>query len=102
MAFPLDTPLRMLQGIDRHLDNLQLATPEFPHINYQQARETADQLRQLLEYDPQTTPELHQQWIQAAARYFFLHDDGEHDWETADGFQDDAAVVSAVALAIQI
>lgn len=100
LAFPLDTPARMLLGVDRHMHNIVQALPEYPNLNEPQAREIVAQLKQLLAYDPANTPELHQQWIQAAARYFFLNDDGAHDWATRDGFEDDAQVVAAVARAV--
>ena len=99
LAFPLDTPERILQAVDRHMHNVSLALAEHPHINLVQAREIAAQLKKLLSYGPDTS-ELHQQWIQAAARYFFLNDDGDHDWASQEGFEDDAAVVRVVALAI--
>lgn len=62
------------------------------------ARQIAEELRELLNY-PDEMPELHQKWIQAAARYFFLNEDGGHDWITAQGFDDDLAVVRCVARA---
>ena len=60
------------------------------------ARQVAGELRELLSYPPDL-PELQQQWIQAAARYFFLNEDGGHDWTTSTGFDDDLEVVRCVA-----
>lgn len=100
LAFPLDTPARMLQGLDRHMHNILQALPEYPHLNEGQARQIVARLKHMLAYEPAHTPELHQHWIQTAARYFFLNDDGAHDWATAGGFDDDAEVVAAVERAL--
>jgi len=100
LAFPLDTPERMQVAVERHMHNIQQAAPHFPQVNLTQARQVADGLKPLLHYAPETTPPIHQHWIQAAARYFFLNDDGTHDWADSHGFEDDLAVVEAVARAL--
>ncbi|MFN8607224.1 MAG: hypothetical protein U0931_06815 [Vulcanimicrobiota bacterium] len=99
MAFPLESPARMLIAIERHLHNVREASTEYPKVNLEMARQIADRLRDLLGYAPDL-PELHKQWIQAAARYFFLNQDGGHDWESSDGFDDDLQVVECVARAV--
>ena len=98
LAFPLESPARMLIAIERHLHNIREAAGEFPQVNQPMARQIAEELRDLLNY-PSEMPELHQRWIQTAARYFFLNEDGGHDWATVQGFDDDLAVVRCVALA---
>lgn len=98
LAFPLDSPARMLIAIERHLHNVREAAGEFPQVNLTMARQIAEELRDLLNY-PSQMPELHQKWIQAAARYFFLNEDGGHDWTSPQGFDDDLAVVRCVAQA---
>lgn len=99
LAFPLESSARMLIAVERHLHNVREAAEEFPLVNQATARQIADELRDLLRH-PEDLPELHQQWIQAAARYFFLNDDDGHDWASAAGFDDDLAVVRCVARAI--
>lgn len=99
MAFPLETPARMLIAVERHLHNVREAAAEYPLANQAVARQIAEELRELLSYGEDASA-LHQQWIQAAARYFFLNQDENHDWATAEGFDDDLAVVRCVAQAI--
>ena len=98
LAFPLESQDRMLIAIERHLHHVREAAGEYPQVNLPMARQIADELRDLLNY-PNEMPELHQKWIQAAARYFFLNEDGGHDWTTSQGFDDDLAVVLCVARA---
>ncbi|ODT65244.1 hypothetical protein ABS71_12320 [bacterium SCN 62-11] len=98
LAFPLETPERMRIAVERHLHNVREAASEYPQANQAVARQIAEELRELLGYGEET-PLLHQQWIQAAARYFFLNQDENHDWATAEGFDDDLAVVRCVARA---
>lgn len=98
LAFPLESPARMLIAVERHLHNVREAAAEYPQANQERARQIADELRQLLSYEIET-PQLHQQWIQAAARYFFLNQDESHDWESEAGFDDDLAVVRCVSRA---
>lgn len=99
LAFPLESPARMLIAIERHLHNVREASGEYPQVNLEMARRIADRLRELLSYGPEL-PELHQQWVQAAARYFFLNQDNGHDWESSEGFHDDLQVVECVARAL--
>ena len=101
LAFPLDTPERMTEALDRYLVSVRAAVERYPNVNVELAEVISGQLRRLLAYPP-STPEIHQRWVQAAARYFFLNDDGSHDWESADGFRDDAQVVSAVDEALEL
>jgi hypothetical protein len=100
LAFPLDTQKRMLEGIERHLVSVAIALEEHPQVNLALAQQIAEQLQQLLSYDESITSPQDQAWIQAAARYFFLNDDGNHDWNSAEGFEDDSAVVLAVSKAL--
>jgi hypothetical protein len=97
LAFPLESPARMLIAVERHLHNVREAAGEYPQVNLEMAGQIAEELRELLRY-PADMPELHQQWIQAAARYFFLNEDSGHDWASAAGFEDDLAVVRCVAV----
>lgn len=99
LAFPLDTQERMVEALDRYLATVRGACADHPSVDLPLAEKIAARLRELLAYDAHARPELHQQWIQAAARYFFLSDDASHDWESPEGFRDDAEVVSAVARA---
>ncbi|MBS2040247.1 hypothetical protein JST97_34990 [bacterium] len=99
LAFPLESPARMLIAIERHLHNVREAAAEYPNLNQEMARQIAGRLRELLSYGPEM-PQLHQQWVQAAARYFFLNQDNGHDWESWDGFDDDLQVVECVARAL--
>ncbi len=96
LAFPLESPARMLISIERHLHNVREAAPEYPQVNLEMAQQIAEELREMLRYSAETPP-LHQQWIQAAARYFFLNEDDGHDWASPQGFEDDLAVVRCVA-----
>ena len=101
LAFPLDTPQRMTEALDRYLISVREAVERYPKVNVELAEAIAGQLSRLLAYSPANTPEVQQRWVQAAARYFFLSDDGAHDWESEDGFRDDAQVVAAVDQALE-
>ena len=96
LAFPLESPARMLIAVERHLHNVREAVADYPLVNLEMAQQIAEELRTLLRY-PAEIPQLHQQWIQAAARYFFLNEENGHDWASAEGFEDDLAVVRCVA-----
>ena len=98
LAFPLETPARMLIAVERHLHNVREAAAEYPLANQTTARQIAEELRELLNYGEEI-PLLHKQWTQAAARYFFLNQDENHDWASAEGFDDDLEVVRCVARA---
>lgn len=98
LAFPLESPSRMLIAIERHLHNVREASVDYPQVNLEMARQIAERLRELL--NAPGLSELQQQWVQAAARYFFLNQDDGHDWESRDGFDDDLLVVECVARAL--
>ena len=100
LAFPLETQERMQEAVDRHLANLRQQRQRYPELNLEAAEALSERIQQLLDYDAATTLPLHQRWIQAAARYFFLGDDGEHDWEHHQGFDDDLQVVEVVEKAL--
>lgn len=101
LAFPLETQERMQEAVERHLKNLRQQKTNYPELNLEAAQACGNRLLQLLDYDAAMTLPLHQRWIQAAARYFFLGDDGDHDWENHQGFEDDLQVIEVVEKALQ-
>lgn len=94
LAFPMDTRQRMEDALDRWLANLI----RYEGLDAELAGSLVTRLKKLLALE--NAPELHRQWVQAAARYFFLSEDGDHDWAAENGLHDDEQVVRAVEAAV--
>lgn len=99
LCCPMDEPERLLQAVDRYTHTVETLSHLNEHVDRHLARAISQSLSKLLRLQSRF-PLQQQQWIQAAARYYFLHDDARHDLEDPDGLRDDALVVNAVAQAM--
>lgn len=100
MQFPLEEQREMMAAVDRHVAGLSGKGVGPGVVDFSTAQRVARSLKSLLSYNLHSTEELHQRWIQAATRYFFLEDDGAPDTRSVIGFDDDAEVLNAVAEAL--
>ncbi len=100
LEFPLEDQSKMIKAVDRYLAKVAATNRHQPGVDVALAQRIALCLKTLLGYNSEVFCELHQGWIQAATRYFFLDDDSEPDTRSVIGFDDDAAVANCVALAV--
>ena len=101
LEFPLDSQQSMQEAVDRYLVQVAEASRRDKMVvDVGLAQAIALALKNLLGYNPASVPTEQQRWIQAATRYFFLDDDSEPDTSSVVGFDDDAAVLNAVAEAV--
>ena len=89
--------LRM--ALDRYVEVIEDAAKTKKHIDLTLARSIGRSCRALLDFLAEADEEQHAK-IFAAVEYFLLPADGDDDLADPDGLDDDAAVVSEVALSV--
>lgn len=94
---PLEPVSWLRVDIDRHLAAVRAESQRREFVAVDLAEHAARNLRALLDAIDGDTPEIHQRAVHAAARYFVLAEDGEHDTHSETGFFDDVQVFNAVA-----
>ena len=91
--------LRVL--IDRYLAELRSALAANEFVDLATALAVADRCMVLLDFAAEKSPK-ERHLAATAVEYFLAEDDGEHDTDSIIGFDDDLAVVHAVASALGI
>lgn len=91
---PRPTPeLRAL--VQAHLAATRTASAASPWVDLEGAEQVAAACLALLDATDDLSPE-HRSWVQAACLYFAESDDGEADFDSIVGFDDDAEIVNHV------
>jgi len=92
-SLPNDDLRRELEG---YLETLEAESEVNDHVDLETARDLAERCDRLLDQVAEGSDEERRSLVQAATRYFIITDDARHDWRSAEGFEDDRAVVDAV------
>lgn len=82
-----------------HLSVVEIEWSTNPDIDFHAAKRIADALRVMIDRSAELDGE-QRALVRAAVEYFVLSDDVNNDLVATDGFEDDAAVVNAVAAAV--
>lgn len=87
------------RSVDRYLETILEAAQTRAHLDTKLARAIAASCHGILDHLAGATPD-HARHIVAAVEYFLLPRDGDDDLAYANGLDDDAQVVTAVACAL--
>jgi len=99
IAEPLASADILEDGVTLYFKELESLAAEGAVIDLDFARTLANRCESLLA-DVDDMPEEHRRLVQAATRYFCVAEDTDGDVESLIGFDDDSAVIDAVARAI--
>ncbi len=89
-------PAALRRSVDRYLETIIEAAVSRPHLDTDLARAIAKACHGLVDLLPGAAPVARRR-IVAAVEYFLLPRDGDDDLAYANGLDDDALVVTAVA-----
>ncbi len=96
---PERAPEALRRSVDRYLETILEAAQTRTHLDTDLAKRITKACHGLIDLLPGAVPD-HKRHIVAAVEYFLLPRDGEDDLAYADGLDDDAMVVTAVANAL--
>lgn len=100
LAEPLASPDVLQDHTKMYMKELEGLVAEGDVIDLELASDLAVRCARMVEEIERGVPEEHRRLIQAAVRYFVDSEDADGDTESLIGFDDDSAVIEAVALAI--
>jgi len=100
LAEPLASPELLSEHARVYFKQLEGLAAEGEVIDVELATSLAMSCDRLLDEIDDDTSEEHQRLIQAAVRYFVNEEDADGDTESLIGFDDDNAVIEAVAIAV--
>ena len=92
-ADPFSLP-ELLRLADKHLAAARAARDASPVVNLPLAEAIVDRIRRVSTAWPALPPASHS-WLKAAIYYFVLTEDGEPDFTSPIGFEDDVDVLNA-------
>ncbi len=88
---------RLRVEIQDYIELIKAFAADGSDVDQESARKIARGLIALLGSLTPDTPDDHRRLVQAACRYFVLDEDGDDDFDTGSGFDDDTDVFNAVA-----
>jgi hypothetical protein len=100
LAEPFSSPDVLQDHTNMYMKQLEGLVAEGDVIDLELASDLAVRCVRMAGEIEQGVPEEHRRLIQAAIRYFVNSEDADGDIESLIGFDDDSAVIEAVALAI--